>query len=66
MYTSFDPETLTILRRALEEAAAGLPKDALAQDRKAILASRILTLAAKGETDLSRLRTRALSAGFPY
>jgi hypothetical protein len=66
MYTSFDPETLNVLRRALEEAAARLPNDRFTQHRKAMLASRILALASNGETDPTRLRTVALEAEFPF
>jgi len=66
MYRSFDPETVSVLRRALEDAASVLPKDERTQDRKVLLASRILALAANGETDPIRLRTGALAAGFPF
>jgi hypothetical protein len=65
MVLSFDPETLTVLRRALEEAAQTLPECERTQERKVMLASRILALAYNGETDLVRLRAGALAPAFP-
>ena len=56
----FDPATLRVLQRVFEEAAAALPSDQQTQERKTILASRILYLAWSGETDPVRLRTAAL------
>jgi hypothetical protein len=60
MVLSFDPETLSVLRRALDEAAAALPQSERTQERKVLLASRILELAYRGETDPVRLRMGAL------
>lgn len=62
MYSSYDPETLNVMRRALDEAAEELPESERTQDRKVMLASRILALASEGETDPVRLRKGALSA----
>jgi hypothetical protein len=57
---TFDPATLRILQTVFEEAAAALPSDQQTQERKTLLASRILALAWSGETDPVRLRTAAL------
>jgi hypothetical protein len=57
---SFDPDTLRVLQRVFDEAAAALPSDEQTPERKAILAARILSLASGGETDPVRLRTAAL------
>jgi hypothetical protein len=57
---TFDPDTLRVLQKVFEEAAAALPRDQQTQERKTILASRILYLAWTGETDPVRLRTAAL------
>jgi hypothetical protein len=62
---SFDPDTLRVLQRVFDEAAAALPSEEQTQERKAILASRILFLASTGETDPVRLRTAALLAVVP-
>jgi hypothetical protein len=58
--TSFDPETLRVLQSVFEEVAATLPNDAQTEERKMVLASRILALASNGEADPVRLRTAAL------
>ena len=65
MVLSFDPETLCVLRRALEEATQALPECERTQERQVMLASRILALAHDGETDLVRLRAGALAPGSP-
>jgi hypothetical protein len=57
---TFDPATLRILQSVFEEAAAALPREQQTQQRKTMLASRILYLAWSGETDPVRLRTAAL------
>ncbi|MFL5100293.1 MAG: hypothetical protein ACJ8E5_06795 [Xanthobacteraceae bacterium] len=62
---SFDPDTLRVLQKVFDEAAAALPSDEQTQQRKAILALRILSLASSGETDPARLRTAALRADVP-
>jgi hypothetical protein len=62
---SFDPDTLRILQSVFDEAAAALPDHEQTPERKAVLASRILSLALSGETDPVRLRTAALLAVLP-
>jgi hypothetical protein len=63
---TFDPATLRIVQTVFEEAAAALPPDLQTQERKTILASRILHLAWSGETDPVRLRTAALLHFVPW
>jgi hypothetical protein len=57
---SYDPETITLLRAALDEAWANLPPEQRACTSKSRLAERILNLAAQGERDQTRLRVRAV------
>jgi hypothetical protein len=57
---SYDPETIDLLRSALDEAWASLTPDKQAHTSKTALAARILRLAAEGERDPVRLRTYAL------
>jgi hypothetical protein len=61
MLSSYDPETLNVMRRALDAAAEELPQSERTQDRKVMLASRIFALASQGVTDPVRLRDGALS-----
>ena len=56
---TFDPETIEILDRSLEDAWSQLNPDQRAQLSKAVLAERILKAAASGERDPIRLRTFA-------
>ena len=56
----FDPETIVILRAALEEAWASLSKSRQGTVLKIDLAQRILTAASAGERDHDRLVARAL------
>jgi hypothetical protein len=56
----FDRETLKVLRQALENAAYVLPERERTQERKAILASSILSLANAGVRDLSELSAGAI------
>ena len=58
MYT---PETLTLLRDALDDAWAALRPDERARASETMLAARLLELAAEGERDPARLRSEALS-----
>jgi site-specific recombinase XerC len=58
---SFDPETISMLRGVLDEAWSSLPPKEQAELSKTLLAERILKMAAKGERDPIRLRTRALT-----
>ena len=55
----FDPETVILLREALDDAWAGLSPELQATMQKTALAERILT-AARGERDRKRLRAAAL------
>jgi hypothetical protein len=57
---SFDPETIALLRTALDEAWVNLAPEQQARASKSGLAERILNLAAQGERDPVRLRTRAV------
>jgi hypothetical protein len=57
----YTPETLKLLRDALEDAWAALRPDERARATKAMLAARLLELAAEGERDPARLRSEALS-----
>jgi hypothetical protein len=57
---SYDPETIEVLKSALDEAWAALSADRQARTSKTALAERILKLAAKGERDPIRLRMAAL------
>ena len=57
---SFDAETITLLKVALDQAWANLSPEQQAYISKAVLAERILMLAAQGERDPLRLRTRAV------
>jgi len=56
---AYDPETVSTLTAALNQAFAALPADERTQERKVRLASQILSAASAGERDLSRLRAAA-------
>ena len=56
----FDPETVALLREALDDAWAGLSPELRARMQKTALAERILKSAARGERDRKRLRDAAL------
>jgi hypothetical protein len=56
----YDPETIQVLRVALDEAWAALPEERRKTTEKSELAERILVAAAAGERDPDRLRRRAL------
>jgi hypothetical protein len=60
---SYDPETIALLRKVLDEAWANLLPSQQAATNKGILAQRILKLAAQGERDPIRLRTNAVIEG---
>jgi hypothetical protein len=61
--TSFDPDTASLLGRVFDDALSCLEGDGLQPDIvKEVVASRIITLASKGERNPSRLRRAALSA----
>jgi hypothetical protein len=56
----YNPETLTVLRTALDEAWALLPNDRKSESQKSDMAQRILKQAAEGVRDPVRLRACAL------
>jgi hypothetical protein len=58
--TSFDPETVALLRETLEHAWACLRPEQQAAMQKTALAERMLKSAAEGERDRRRLRDAAL------
>ena len=60
--TSFDTETIRLLRRTLDRCWAELGPYKQAQTSKTVLAGRILAAAADGERDPYRLRTAAMAA----
>ena len=55
----YNPETLTVLRTALDEAWALLPDDRKPESQKSDMAQRILKQAADGVRDPVRLRACA-------
>ena len=57
---SFDPDTIALLKRALDGAWARLPPERQATMLKTTLAERILKSAAQGERDHKRLMGAAL------
>jgi hypothetical protein len=62
---SYDPETITLLRAALDAAWDTLSADQQARTTKSELALRMLKLAAQGERDPTLLRTRAVIEVIP-
>jgi hypothetical protein len=62
---AFDPETVSLLAAVLEQAIAALPPDRRSQERKTLLASKLLSAASTGERDPARLQAAALAIG-PY
>jgi hypothetical protein len=58
--SAYDPETLNVLRHALDQAWALLPDERKATIQKSDLADRILKRAATGERDPVKLRTAAV------
>lgn len=59
-YRVFDPETIDLMRSALDAAWASLSPEQQASMSRTILAERILNAAALGERNPARLRARAL------
>jgi hypothetical protein len=59
---SFDPETLVLLRAAMDEAARALPPRGRTISARRVMARAILNLAALGERNPQRLRRSALAA----
>ena len=62
---SFDPETIQILKDALEHAAANLPPAERTTENKVKLASVLLDIASRGERNPDVLRRRALMSLAP-
>jgi hypothetical protein len=62
---AFDPDTVSLLGAVLEQAIAKLPPDGRSQERKTLLASKLLSAASAGERDPVRLQAAALAVG-PY
>jgi hypothetical protein len=58
---AFDPETIELLRNILEETWGSLRPEDQAQSSRSLIAERIIKMAATGERDPIRLRTRALT-----
>ncbi len=58
----FDPETINLMRTALENAWEQLEHDMQQRTSKVALAERILRAASDGERDPARLRAVALTA----
>jgi hypothetical protein len=58
---SFDPKTLTMLKRVLNETEQALPIQARTSEIRVQIASGILAAAADGERDPARLRSAGLS-----
>ena len=56
----YDPDTVALLRDALDDAWAALRPEQQATIQKTALAERILKSAAEGERDRKRLRDAAL------
>jgi len=63
--TVFDPETIELMRSALDAAWASLTAEQQASVSRTFLAERILRATAQGERDLVRLRARALFSVTP-
>jgi hypothetical protein len=57
----FDPETVSLLSAVLDQAIAALPPGGRSQERKTLLASKLLSAASTGERDPVRLRAAALA-----
>jgi hypothetical protein len=63
--TVYDPETVELLKSALEEAWASLLPEQQEAVSRTLLAERILSAAARGERDPERLRAHALFLTMP-
>jgi hypothetical protein len=64
--TSYDPETITLLRSVLDAAWNSLSPAQQARISKSALAEGVLKLAARGERDPGRLRVSAIVEVIPY
>ena len=58
-FDGLDAVTLSVVRRVFEDSAAALPRHHKTQEYKAILAARLLSLAADGVRDPRGLRIAA-------
>jgi hypothetical protein len=59
---AYDPETIDLLRSILDAAWDALPPEQQARTTKSMMALSLLSLAARGERDPIRLRSRAVMA----
>lgn len=57
---AFQPQTLSMLKAVFDEVVNGLPPHEQTQERKTLLASRLLIMASEGEKDPHSLRTAAI------
>jgi len=57
---TFDPQTITLLKKVLAEAERALPNQRRSSEARVKLATGILEAAARGERNPSRLRAAAL------
>ena len=62
----FDPETVALLREALDDAWSSLRPDQRARMSRTLLAEGIIKSAAEGERDPERLRDAALKVGLSH
>src|SRR3954451_10971903 len=60
---AYDPETVATLTAVLDQAFLALPPNQRLQERKTVLASKILSAASTGERDPVRLKAAALAMG---
>jgi hypothetical protein len=58
--TAFDPEMISLLSAALDQAFKALPPDDQSDKQKTLLGSKIMRAATSGERDPVRLRAAAL------
>lgn len=56
----FEPETLRVLQTVMDDIVTCLPREDCSQDRKILIAQRLLASAAGGERDPTRLKVQAL------
>jgi hypothetical protein len=58
---AYDPEMVATMIAVLDQAVAALPPDQRGQERKTLIASKILSAAAAGERDPLRLKAAGLT-----
>lgn len=61
----FEPETLRVLQSVMDDIVTCLPREDCTQDRRILIAQRLLASAAGGERDLARLKLLALGQRSP-